>query len=318
MKKNKPYGETLKERIKASLKDCMYFFLLSENRLRGVLLHATRMISEMRANHGLGLLETMVLGNAYMAAALMSASLKGNDLLSLQVTCTGPIKGLVVEANAFGEVRGYLKNVPIPIDKPLESFDLSPFFGTGVISVTKYLEDAKQPFSGQVEIIHGSLAKDLANYYDKSEQIRTAFMLSIAPNEQGEVTGAGGMFLQVLPGTEDQMLKTLETRLQHLPSLGHLVQEESFPQSLLNTYFSEFNPRLLDHRGVEFMCHCSRKKIQNMLRMLDIQELEDMAVNGPFPVRILCHHCSTTYEFSQRQLQAQYRNRSLLSDKKTF
>ena len=72
------------------------------------------MVNEMRANHELGILETLVLGHAYIAAGLMSASLKGNDRLSLQVDCSGPIKGLVAETNAFGEVRGYLKQVPHP------------------------------------------------------------------------------------------------------------------------------------------------------------------------------------------------------------
>jgi hypothetical protein len=45
-------------------------------------------------------------------------------------------------------------------------------------------------------------------------------------------------------------------------------------------------PRLLDHRGVEFMYHCNRKKINNMLVMLEPGELGDMAANGPFPVQI--------------------------------
>ena len=317
MKKKKQYGDTLKAQLEASLKDRMHFFLLADDRIRGVLLNGTRMVNEMRWNHDLGLLETIVLGHAYLAAALISSGLKGNDRISLQVECSGPIKGLTVEANAFGEVRGYLKNVPIPVEKPPESFNLSPFYGAGFLSVTKYLEDAKQPFTGQVMIEHGSLAKDLTVYFERSEQIRTAFVLSIVPDEKGEITGAGGLFLQVLPGADDQALKILENRLKQLPSLGSQTTRADFPQAWLDTYLREFNPHLLDHRGVEFMCHCSRKKITNMLAMLDIRDLEDMAVNGPFPIQIRCHHCNTSYDLSQPQMQKIYAQRAAMGERKS-
>jgi molecular chaperone Hsp33 len=134
-------------------------------------MNGTRMVNEMRANHELGILETLVLGRAYLGAGLMSADLKSNDRISIKIDCSGPIKGLVVEANAFGEVRGFLKRMPIPIEKPMESFDLSPFFGAGFLLVTKYIEGAKQPFTGQVMLKYGNIAKDLANYYLTSEQV---------------------------------------------------------------------------------------------------------------------------------------------------
>ena len=40
-------------------------------------------------------------------------------------------------------------------------------------------QDAKQPFTGQVELRYGNIAQDLAHYYLTSEQIHTAFNLSI-------------------------------------------------------------------------------------------------------------------------------------------
>ena len=113
-------------------KDCLQTFLLADDTIRGAVLNGSWMINQMRWNHELGILESLVLGHAYLGACLMGAGLKGKDRLCLQVDCSGPVKGLVVEANAAGEVRGFLKNVPIPVEKPLEDFNLSPFFGAGV------------------------------------------------------------------------------------------------------------------------------------------------------------------------------------------
>jgi len=165
MEKRKRFGDGLKEQFLASARDRAYRFLLADGTIRGVILHGTRMVNEMRANHELGILETMVLGRAYLGMGLMAAELKGSDRLVLKIDCSGSIKGLVVEGNAFGEVRGYLLRVPIPIERPLDNFDLSPFFGAGVLSVTRHLTEAKDPFTGQVALKYGNIALDLANYY---------------------------------------------------------------------------------------------------------------------------------------------------------
>ncbi len=304
MKKKKRFGESVKEQLIASRRDRLVNFILARDSIHAVVLNGTRMVNEMRWNHELGILETLVLGHAYLAAALMSAGLKGNDRISLQVECSGPIKGLSVEANAFGEVRGYLKQVPIPVEKPLDSFDLSPFFGAGFLSVTKYLEDAKQPFTGKVMMEHGRLAKDLALYYLKSEQIPTAINLGVSFDQAGQVTGAAALMLQAMPGAEEEVLSRLEARVQSLDSMGSAANTQGFASEWIQDNFGDFAPRMLDQRGIEFMCHCSRDRIKTMIAMLKPEDLEDMAVNGPFPVEIRCHYCNSVYGFSQKELTA--------------
>ncbi len=303
MQKKKIYGETLKEQLMASAKDRLYNFLLVDGAVRGVIIHGTRMVNEMRANHELGILETLVLGRAYLGAGLMSADLKGNGRISIKFDCSGPIKGLIVEANAFGEVRGYLKNVPIPLDKPMESFDLSPFFGAGFLSVTKYLEDAKQPFTGQVILKYGNIAKDLAYYYLTSEQVPTAFNLGIKFDRAGEVTGAGGLFLQTMPQATDDLASELEERVTHLPSLGEVFTEDGDPETLIQDYFKEYSPRILANRRIEFMCHCNRQRVKSLLTLLPIDDLKDIRDHGPFPMEMRCHYCNTPYYFSRKDIE---------------
>ena len=309
MQKKKPYGETLKAQLLASARDRLYNFVLADGAIRGVILNGTRMVNEMRANHELGILETLVLGRAFLGAALMSADLKSDDRISLKFDCSGPIKGLVVEANAFGEVRGFLKRVPIPIDKPMKSFDLSPFFGAGFLLVTKYLEDAKQPFTGQVMLEYGNIAKDLANYYLTSEQVPTAFNLSIKFDQQGHVTGAGGLFLQAMPQADDELAGSMEKRVTALPSLGEVFTEDQEAEALVMETFKDYSPRFLANRRIEFMCHCNRERVRNLLTLLPIEELRDIRNNGPFPVEINCHYCSTPYEFSKHDIREIYGTR---------
>jgi molecular chaperone Hsp33 len=304
MIKKKPYGMTLKDQLKAGAKDRLHNFLLAGGAIRGVIMHGTRMVNEMRANHELGILETLVLGRAYLGIGLMSADLKSIDRISLKIDCSGPIKGLVAEANAFGEVKGYLKQLPIAIDKPMENYDLAPFFGSGFLEVSKHLEDAKQPFTGKIALEYGNIALDLANYYLKSEQIPTAFNLSIKFDRQGIVTGAGGLFLQAMPDAADDLVVDLEQRVNQLPSLGEKFSENQDPESLVQAVFEKHSPRFLANRRIEFMCHCSKKRLRKYLSMLPPDDIRDIRQNGPFPLELRCHLCNTAYEFSKAEIQA--------------
>ncbi len=302
-------GESLKERLLASAKDRIYNFLLADGAVRGAILHGTRMVNEMRANHELGIFETLVLGRAYLGAGLMSANLKGADAISLKIECSGPIKGLTVEANAFGEVRGFLKNVPIPIDKPMRNFDLSSFFGAGFLSVIRTIEDAKHPFTGKIALKYGNIAQDLANYYLKSEQIPTAFNLSIKYDPEGEVTGAGGLFLQAMPRADDALAAELEELVVQLPSLGEVFTDGQEPEGLIQTVFKKYTPRFLTDQRVEFMCHCSPERLGHVLMMLPMDELKDICDKGPFPLEMCCHYCNTLYHFSKEEIQEIYTQR---------
>jgi molecular chaperone Hsp33 len=303
MEKKKIYGDTLKARLLASAKDRLDNFLLADGAIRGVIMNGTRMINEMRANHELGILETLVLGRAYLGAGLMSADLKGIDRITVNIDCSGPIKGLTVEANAFGEVRGFLKRVPIPLDTPIEDFDLSPFFGSGFLAVTKYLTDAKQPFTGKVALKYGNVALDLANYYLTSEQIPTAFNLSIKFDTDGVVTGAGGLLLQAMPEAKEELTEDLEDRVKNLPSLGNVFTEDKDPQSLVHDVFQQHSPQFLAHRRIEFMCHCNKERLRSYLTLLPIDELREIRRSGPFPLEIRCHYCNSVYAFSEAAVQ---------------
>lgn len=310
MEKKPLDGEDLKDRLRAAARDRLHRFLLSDGEVRGALVNGTRVVQEMRANHALGVLETLILGHAYLGGLLVASTLKGKDRVALQIDCSGPVGGLVVEANAYGEVRGYLKNVPIPVDKPLENSNLSRFFGAGFISLTRYLEDAKQPFTGKVAMRHGNIAQDLAHYYLTSEQIPTAFHLSIKFAPGGEITGAGGLFLQVMPDAAETTAAQLEEIVYRLPSIGELCAEKKDIAHFLQAQFGPLNPVILDQPRVEFFCRCHREQVAQVLGTLPMEELKDMRDNGPFPVELRCHNCNTVYHFSREDVAALYRKRS--------
>ncbi len=303
MKKKKPYGNTLREQLEASSRDRLYSFFLDFGGIRGALVHATRMVNEMQANHELGTMETLLLGHAYIAASLMTANLKGADRVNIRVDCSGPARGLSVEANAFGEVRGYLIENPIPLGHSPEAFELRDLLDQGILSVTRFLEKAKQPFTGQVQLEHGTLAEDLAHYFQVSEQTPSAFTFSVQFDPGGQVTGAGGLFLQIMPGTEESKVAVLEKILREMPSLGRSFAEQLPAEQFLQQQFADLSPILLGRRRIAFMCHCSKSRFRRFMAALPPEELTEILESGPFPVVTTCFNCNSKYHFPRAEIE---------------
>lgn len=304
MEKRALPGDTLEARLRAHRRDQLYQFLLDYGGIRGAVLHATRMVGEMRANHRLGPLETLVLGQAYVAAGLMTVNLKSPESLTIKVDCSGPIGGLTVDGNAFGEVRGYLAQDPIPVAAERGVPRLQDLFGTGTLAVTKHLGDGGRPFSGVVEMRYGSLAQDLSYYYAASEQTPSALSLSVAFDAAGGLTGAGGVFLQALPGARAEQVRDVERLLRQLPSIGAAFAAGETPNALLERAFGAHEPVIIARRRVVFMCHCSAARFQGHLGALPRAELQDLLEQGPLPVRTTCMYCNTTYRFERGQISA--------------
>jgi molecular chaperone Hsp33 len=304
MIKKKIPGMSKKEQLKAKAKDRLYNFMLEDGQIRGAVIHGTHMIKEMSINHELGILETLALGHAYLGISLMTANLKERgDQIAFKIECSGPIKGLSVEANAFGEVRGYLKDNTILIEKPLESFDLGPFFGEGFLMVTRFPGYARQPYVGHVKLKYGSIAKDLAYYFSSSEQTPTAFHLSVKFVPGGNVTGAGGLLLQTMPGTDHKRIDELEYLMHNLSSIGEAFAVNKPAEEYILQHFHSFSPKILDSRRMEFFCRCRKASIGQIIAKLPVETLEDMFHKGPFPVEIRCHNCNTVYQFNKGEIE---------------
>ena len=297
------FNKDVKERLKSSAKDKIYRFIMADRMIKGTIVHSTQVVNEMRANHKTGPLETLILGQAYIAASLICSGLKGkNDRISVDIQCSGPVKGLDVEANVFGEVRGYLKTQPIEVENPEEINNLAALFGAGFLTVTQYLEDAPAPYSGQVVLEHGGIAENLANYFLVSEQIPTAFKLSVFFDERDEVKGAGGIFLQAMPGADPVKVGEVEKMIRGLDSLGELFSRGKAPEEIIQDKFSNLEPKFLNSSRVEFFCRCSKDKMAGYLQSLPKDEKKDMQKNGPFPLEIRCHHCNSAYQFGKEEL----------------
>jgi molecular chaperone Hsp33 len=260
------------------------------------------MAAQARANHDLGIIESLALSQLLIAGGLISTTIKENTKINLRWDCSGPLKGFTVDADWQGNVRGYLFNDAIYIDKPLDSFDLKPFIGTGTLSVTRRTGTG-DPYTGHIELVHGRIAEDITEYFLKSEQAQTALSLSVRFDKQGRIAGAGGLFFQALPGAKDLDMEDIEVWMKEVPPVGNYFAEGKNHKDFLNEWFRNFEVEILAESGVQFHCSCNKERFAQYLKALGKNELEDLIDKGPFPLDICCQYCNSSYLFSKDDLQ---------------
>lgn len=293
----------LLDRFSTMHPDGMTIFLLGKGELRGAFFHGTRFVNRLRAQHDLGLLETMVLGQASLAGALLIPTMKGRDRAILRYDTNGPAAGFSVEANSVGTVRGFLLQDPIPVERPPENWDLAPYFGDGTLTVIRFPEGAREPVSGTVEIKHRNIARDLTEYFLTSEQTQTAINTGIQYDRDGRVVGAGALFLQTMPGADPDLVAAAERAFAAAPSLGTWFAEGGDREDVIFGLFRGMNPVVALERDIRFECPCSREKFASHLKSLDRKELVDMAENGPDPIEVVCHNCGSVYTWSCAEIR---------------
>lgn len=295
-------GDDPKKMYQERSLDRVHRFLMAGDTVRGYLVHGNRVVRELQANHSLGPLESTVLGQASLGALLMASNLKDEGRIRIQWECGGPVAGMSVEADSHGTVRGYLNENPIPLNA-LEDGSMPDLFGPGFLTVTRLFEGKNEPRSSTVEIKHGRIAKDLTAYHLESEQAASAMALSVSIGDDGKVSGAGGLFLQALPGAPDEVLDGLENVLSSLPSLGDEFAGERNAEALILDLFAAQAPRFLDSKRVEFFCPCDADLFRKYLQGLAKKDRLEIREKGPFPLEITCQNCATRYSYEEEEIR---------------
>ena len=295
--------------------DQLRIFTMADGRIRGALFHGTRFVNQMRAQHKLGILETYILGQASLCGALTIPMMKDMEHTLIRFEGTGSADSYSVEADSTGSVRSYLENEHIPLDKPLENWNLKPFLGAGNITFSRIHKDDKFPQSSTVDVDGENIARDFATYFAQSEQINTAFNSSIQFDKEGRVVGAGAMYIQVMPKTggtadlgsqvdshaeedadEEELLRKVENAFKACPSIGLLYSESQVDsEDIILGLFREFKPVITMKRDIIYDCPCSKDYFLNHIRGLPASDLEDIRKNGPDPLEVVCRKCGSVY-----------------------
>lgn len=289
--------------MEQKLKDVLVRGTAWGGKIRVFAARTTVLVKELRQRHDTYPTATAALGRTLTAGVIMGAMLKGNEKLNIQVKGDGPLGRIVVDANADGEVRGYVDNPHVHLpSNAAGKLDVAGAVGrNGQLYVTKDL-GLKDPYKGSVPIVSGELGEDFTYYFAVSEQTPSAVGLGVLVDTDNSVLHAGGFIVQVLPGLSDEELTKLEKAVGSMPPVTALLDQGETPEDLLRWIVGDGDLQIHDTMELKFKCFCSVDRIEQTLISLGQDELEQI-IEEDGKAEVVCQYCNEAYQFDRGQLE---------------
>ena len=185
------------------MKDYIVRATAANNQIRAFAATTRDVVETARQAHNTSPVATAALGRLLTGGAMMGTMMKNEkDLLTIQIKCEGPIKGLTVTADVNGNVKGYVENPDVMLPPNAQGkLDVGGSLDLGVLSVIKDI-GLKEPYVGQTQLVTGEIAEDLTYYFATSEQVPSSVALGVLMNKDNTVRQQAALsssFFRVLP-----------------------------------------------------------------------------------------------------------------------
>ena len=255
--------------------------------------------------HNLSRSATAALGRLLCVTSMMGNMLKQKDaFINLRVLGDGEMGAVVAVGDSRGNVRGYVENPDCPTE----------YYNSGKINVAKavgkngtlsVMRDygTGDPYIGQVELCSGEIAEDITNYFATSEQIPTVCALGVLINkEDGEVLLAGGLLIQLLPGAYDEAIDRLEENVKNLEPVTTMLAKGMSILDICKTALQGFEVEVLDENPVNYVCSCSREKLERYFMTMSDEEIRTLPDESG-KTEAVCQFCNKRYAFTREDLE---------------
>ncbi|HIK37184.1 MAG: Hsp33 family molecular chaperone HslO [Geminocystis sp.] len=266
--------------------------------IRAVGVITTKAVQEAKERHQLSYVATAALGRAMSSGLLLVSNMKKEgSRVNIKIKGSGPLGGLLVDARLDGTVRGYVGNPRVELP-PNEEGKLDVGAAVGRQGYLYVVRDMGYgyPYSSTVQLVSGEIGEDIAHYLATSEQTPSALMVGVFADKKG-VTVSGGLLLQILPkaAEEPQLAETLESRISQLGSFTSLLRQGKTLTDIFEDLLGDLGLYIFPEiQMVRFHCNCSLERVLGALKMLGIDELEDMIVKDG-GAEATCQFCGKTY-----------------------
>jgi molecular chaperone Hsp33 len=275
--------------------DLLHRYVFDQAHCRGELVQLNSSLNQIFANHQYPLPVKQLLAELMVATSLLTATLKFEGDISVQIQGDGPVSYAVINGNNKLQLRGLAK-----VQGEISATDIHSLIGKGHMMIT-ITPSKGERYQGIVALEGENLAQCLEAYFKQSEQLDTKLWFATSLNDDDNK--AAGLFLQVLPVDKEQSVEDF----QHLSILSSTVKDEELlnldATNLLTRLYHDDNPIVYEPQLVTFKCGCSREKTQTALMSMEKDSLlQQISEQGPISVD--CQFCKTSYQFTAEDIIA--------------
>lgn len=265
---------------------------------------ARGVVERAREIHGLSPTASAALGRTLCAASMLGELMKEDEAsLTIRINGGGPVGSVIAVSDNGGNVRGYVTEPKA--DLPTRSdgkLDVGGLVGTdGMLTVSRDI-GLKEPYVGSTELVTGEVAEDLAQYMVESEQIPAAVGLGVLVDTDRTIKAAGGFIVQLMPGAPEELITALEDNIFVMDQLTTVLAEDGVDEAVRQV-LRGLEYETVMRVPVEYRCNCSRERVEQALRSVGREELEDMAASGE-ETEVSCQFCDRVYRFGPEELRA--------------
>ena len=280
--------------------------ITSDGAVMASAIDASDIVFTAKKLHDLSRVSTAALGRLLCATSMMGNMLKQKDaFINLRVLGDGEMGAVVAVGDSRGNVRGYVENPQVKTE----------YYKNGKINVAKAVGKSGMlsvmrdygtgdPYIGQVELVSGEIAEDITNYFATSEQIPTVCALGVlVDKEDGEVLLAGGLLIQLLPGAFEDTIEKLEKNIAKLEPVTTMLAKGMSILDICKTALDGFDVEVLDETPVNYVCGCSREKLERYFMTMSDDDIRSMA-DEKGEAEAVCQFCNKKYVFTKDDLEA--------------
>lgn len=289
--------------------DTLYRFLFANAPVKGELVqlpHTWHTITHTAKKRAYPAVVTEILGQMTAACTLLSANLKFDGSMIMQIHGDGPIQLLVVECRSDLTIRATAKVAEnANIDAQMDLQTLLNQNGNARFAITldpNERQPGQQPYQGIVPLHGETIAEILMHYMSASEQLDTH--IELAANSHS----CAGVLLQKLPlhggvQSESQNLHVWDELCSIVKTVGSEELLNTDADTLMHRLFWQYPLEHSTEQNVQFGCTCSPQKVTDMLKMLGEDEALDM-LSEQNHVEVSCDFCGQAYELTAEQVRA--------------
>ncbi|MEE2025419.1 Hsp33 family molecular chaperone HslO [Alkalimonas mucilaginosa] len=272
--------------------DTLFRFLFKDRNVRGEIVDLAGSLQQMLQNHNYPYPVKQLLAEMVAATSLLTATLKFEGDISVQLQGNGPIRYATVNGSDQQVFRGVVR-----LQSEVQGEGLKALVGDGYLLVTITPHQGER-YQGIIPLTGDSLKETLEAYFIQSEQLPTRVYLYT--DMQSEQVKAAGMLLQVLPVEQEKSRQDFD----ELVILADTITADELLQlpaaEVVHRLFHQEQVEAFPLQPVRFECGCSRTKCESAIINLGAGVIQEHIAEGQLDIQ--CEYCLTNYRFDATDL----------------